>query len=161
VPTYRAKAFAYITHGQRLLVFRQPGAPEAGLQVPAGTIHPGETPAAAVLREALEETGLPDLELVRFLGIAERDMAEFGRDEVAVRHFFHLACHERPPETWQHFEGDPSEGGPGPILFELFWVELPDGVPPLIADHDAMMPRLLESLGARGQWEQPYSATLS
>ena len=38
-------------------------APEAGIQVPAGTVEADETPAAAALREAREETGLGDLRL--------------------------------------------------------------------------------------------------
>ena len=45
------KAFAYVTRGTDLLVFSHVGMPEAGIQVPAVTIDPGETPADAVLRE--------------------------------------------------------------------------------------------------------------
>jgi len=33
-----------------------------------------------------------------------------------------------------------------PIMFEFFWAPLPDGVPPLIADHDGMLPQLLDVL---------------
>jgi 8-oxo-dGTP pyrophosphatase MutT (NUDIX family) len=40
------------------LIFSHPDYPEAGLQVPAGTLEPGEHPEAGVLREAYEETGL-------------------------------------------------------------------------------------------------------
>ena len=47
------KVFAYITYHHRLLVFSHPFAPEAGIQVPAGTIKADEPPEAAVLREAL------------------------------------------------------------------------------------------------------------
>ena len=54
----RHRAYAYITSGSRLLLFTQPGAPDAGIQVPAGTIEPGESPRDAVMREAREETGL-------------------------------------------------------------------------------------------------------
>ena len=36
------KAFAYITRDDELLVFRHVDSPEAGIQVPAGTIEPGE-----------------------------------------------------------------------------------------------------------------------
>lgn len=58
MPAYKDKVLAYITHGNRLLVFRHPHAPEAGIQVPAGTVEEGEDPGTAVLREAAEETGL-------------------------------------------------------------------------------------------------------
>jgi ADP-ribose pyrophosphatase YjhB (NUDIX family) len=52
------KVFAYITQGNRLLVFRHADFPEAGLQVPAGTVRLDERPEDAVLREAFEETGV-------------------------------------------------------------------------------------------------------
>lgn len=43
----------------RLLLIRRGHAPSAGLwSVPGGRVEPGETPAAAVEREVLEETGL-------------------------------------------------------------------------------------------------------
>jgi 8-oxo-dGTP pyrophosphatase MutT (NUDIX family) len=42
--------------------------PEAGFQVPAGTLEDGEEPERGVLREAMEETGLTRLEVVAFLG---------------------------------------------------------------------------------------------
>ena len=52
----RHRAYAYITKGRRLLLFTQPGAPEAGVQVPAGTIEAGEIPDDAVMRlDALPE----------------------------------------------------------------------------------------------------------
>lgn len=41
-----------------LLVFRQPGRPQAGVQVPAGGMGDGETPLEAAMRELLEESGL-------------------------------------------------------------------------------------------------------
>ncbi|HEX6384587.1 MAG TPA: NUDIX domain-containing protein [Anaerolineae bacterium] len=143
----KRKVFAYITHGNRLLVFSHPDHPEAGIQVPAGSIKEGERLGAAVLREAFEETGLDGLELVAFLGEQRRDMADFGLGQIHLRHFYHLRCNGNPPETWRHYERDPSEGGSGPIAFDFFWAPLPDDVPALIADQDAMLPRLLETVG--------------
>lgn len=143
------KAFAYITYNQHLLVFRHPYAPEAGIQVPAGTIEEHERAEDAVLREAFEETGLPHLTLNCFLGEQEWDMSDFGRDEIHHRHFYHLWCHGHPPATWQHEERYPSDDpAHKPILFEFFWVALPSAVPPLIADHGIMLPRLLEILSS-------------
>ena len=145
--TYSRKVLAYVTHGGRLLVFRHPDAPEAGIQVPAGTIEQDEPPEEAVLREAWEETGLTRLRLVRLLGTSVRDMADFGRDEMQHRWFYHLRCEETPPTTWRHWETHPSEGDPAvPILFELFWARLPDEVPDLAADQGRMLPLLLASL---------------
>lgn len=148
--TVKGKAFAYITHGDRLLVFRHPSAPEAGIQVPAGSIREGESPEDAVMREAREETGLSDLALDRFLGLHRRDMSDFDLDETHHRHFYHLLCASEPPPTWQHHETDPSDGSSEPILFEFFWARLPDGVPHMHADHDKHLPRLLELLSREG-----------
>ena len=46
-----SKVLAYIVRGDELLVFRHRDYPEAGLQVPAGTIEQGECSRSAVLRE--------------------------------------------------------------------------------------------------------------
>jgi 8-oxo-dGTP pyrophosphatase MutT (NUDIX family) len=147
MPVLKQKVFAYITHGPRLLVFRHPESPEAGIQVPAGTVHAGEDLEAAVLREATEETGRADLVLVRFLGEQMLDRREdVGRDEIHHRHFYHLRCTGDPPATWRHWETDPSDGSPGPIPFDFFWAPLPDGVPELIAGHGNLLPQLLAAL---------------
>ena len=86
----RQKAFAYITNVKRLLVFEHPDHPDAGIQVPAGTIEIGEKPADAALREAFEETGLDGLKLAAFLGTCERDMSDTGVNEIHRRWFYHL-----------------------------------------------------------------------
>src|SRR5690348_52483 len=94
----KKKAFAYITNGPQLLVFSHPFEPEAGIQVPAGTVEEGEHPADAAMREAFEETGLHNLVLLTFLGEDMRDMADFGRDEIHHWYFFHLR-YDRTPIT--------------------------------------------------------------
>lgn len=144
--TLKRKAFAYITHGNRLLVFRHPNAPDAGIQVPAGTMKDGERPVDAVMREAYEETGLAGLELVRFLGEQVHDTTDFGGDEVHHRYFYHLRYTGDPPMTWRHYESDPDTDEPELPLFEFFWATIPHGVPPLIADHGALLPRLIRQL---------------
>jgi len=141
------KVFAYITHHHHLLVFSHLSAPEAGIQVPAGTIKADEHPEAAVLREAFEETGLTDLTLESFLGDHERDMSDFGQNEIHYRRFYHLRCHGNPPPTWRHEERYHSDDPKLlPIIFEFFWAPLPHAVPPLIADHGMMLPQLLDGL---------------
>jgi len=140
------KAFAYVTHGDRLLIFSHPHAPEAGLQVPAGTLLDGELPEHGSLREAQEETGLTGLRVVRFLGDVNFDRAAHdGTNEIHHRFFFHLVCDDEPPERWQHHDPDPSDGSEPP-LFEFWWVKMPHDIPPLIAGHDAMLPALYETL---------------
>ena len=129
------KVYAYITHGNRLLVFQHVGMPEAGWQVPGGTVEPGETLEAAMLREVWEETGLPKIALVRLLGERMREMRDFGRDEVQRRYFFQLRVPDEPPERWQHL-------AEGRFTFAFSWAALPDDVPQLIADLGALLPAL-------------------
>ena len=141
------KVFAYITYGHRLLVFRHPDVPEAGVQVPAGTVETHERPEDAVLREAFEETGLSDLTLDCYLGEQKRDMSDFGRDEIHHRRFYHLRYDGHSAAIWRHEESDPYDGAElAPIIFEFFWALLPYNVPPLIADHGIMLPQLLKRL---------------
>ena len=140
------KVFAYITHAGQLLLFRHTEYPEAGIQVPAGTVAEGEQPDAAVLREAFEETGLTGLELDMLLGETVCDMSGEGLDEVHHRTYYHLRCTGDPPQVWRHWECNASDGSP-PIEFELFWAPLPDGLPELLPGHAAMLPKLLARLG--------------
>lgn len=82
------KVVGYVVHGDRLLVFTHDDVPldVAGVQVPAGTIEPGETPEDAVVREIWEETGLP-ARVVSSLGVQRYDMWP-SKPEVHERHFF-------------------------------------------------------------------------
>jgi 8-oxo-dGTP pyrophosphatase MutT (NUDIX family) len=150
MPILKRKVFAYITHGDRLLVFTHPHAPEAGVQVPSGTVEDGERPEDAVLREAREETGLTGLMLADFLGEQFFDYAPFGRDEIHHRRFYHLRYDGTPPDTWEHYEDDPSDGSGRAYLFALSWARLHRGLQDLIPDHGIMLPRLLEVSSRQG-----------
>lgn len=55
---------------RELLLFEHP---TAGIQIPAGTVEMDETPQAAVLREAREETGLHALSIRQALGQRAED----------------------------------------------------------------------------------------
>ena len=138
------KVFAYITNGNRLLVFDHPEHPETGTQVPAGTRMEDEPPEAAVLREVEEETGLTDLRFESFLGEVDFPVPEWN--QVLRRRFYHLSCPGTPPERWRHYERHPSDGTTEPILFELYWVDLSNGVPSLSPGHDAMLKELIERI---------------
>jgi len=132
------KTYAYITQGDQLLVFRHVDFPDAGIQVPGGTVNPGEPLRAAVLREAFEETGLAGLEIVSALGDAWCNMTEMGKlGEVHHRHYFHLRCVDPLPASWRHEERFPSDGSP-PILFEFFWTPITGAAGLLIADMGAL-----------------------
>lgn len=119
------KVMAYIVREDRLLVFTHAddATPfESGLQVPAGSVQPGELPEDAVLREAHEETGLGGLRIERFLGVAEYDARPYA-DAIWVRYFFQLSVDAAQlPERWTGWELGDGKGEP--IRFEMFWVPL-------------------------------------
>ena len=126
------KVVAYVTSGDRLLVFRHVHEPEAGIQVPAGTVEPGESPDDAVIREAHEETGLAGLTIRRYLGSRDYDDPTVRVPPVVHRrYYYHLECGDEAPVVWRHFEEHPSEGPRRRVEFELWWVAFPDGVLPL------------------------------
>jgi ADP-ribose pyrophosphatase YjhB (NUDIX family) len=121
------KVLVYITADARLLMFRQPESPEAGVQVPGGSVEAGESLEAAALREAFEETGLTDLRVEAYLGSARYVTRDLPKTE-HERHFFHLSSQRAEPTTWIHVEQTPT-GGKRPIPFELFWEPLESAQP--------------------------------
>lgn len=128
------KVYAYITHGTRLLVFIERGFSEGGIQVPGGSPEEDELPEDAVVREAMEETGLRSLQLVRYLGESLFDLSVYDLNEIHRRKFYHLLCNETPRESRSHEELDPSirmEDTPEHIVFDIFWWNLKDGIPDL------------------------------
>ena len=56
----------------QVLLFQHP---QAGIQIPAGTVEEGEDWQTAVLREAAEETGLTQLAIQRHLGQIDNELA--------------------------------------------------------------------------------------
>ncbi len=145
----KRKAFAYITQGTKLLVFEHVDAPEAGIQVPAGSIEGDEAPEDAALREAREETGLQDLSIVQFPGEQIRDMSDFDKQEIRHRYFYHLSCSEKLPETWQYGERYPSDDnehdGEFKHHFRFYWMDINQSLG-LIADHDFYVDKLRDLL---------------
>lgn len=119
----KEKVLCYIVREGKLLVFRHTdySYEEVGIQVPAGSIRPGETPEAAALREAGEETGLKNFTIVRKLGETEYDISPY-RFERQHRHVFHLDLADPTPERWKSQEDHDGEGDP--THFECFWIPL-------------------------------------
>ena len=136
------KVITYITNQERLLVFRHTQFPEAGIQVPAGTVELGEVIEAAAMREAGEETGLTDLVMEKHLGSDTIQAALSGKTVSMTRHFFHLRLSGKAPRRWINYEHNPSDGSPAPIEFEFFWVQFPDEVPRLSGNQGVFLHRI-------------------
>ncbi|HEX9494389.1 MAG TPA: NUDIX domain-containing protein [Candidatus Limnocylindria bacterium] len=96
------KVLCYVVRDGRLLVFDHRDHPDAGVQVPAGTLHDGEDPAAGAVRETEEETGhrVPD------------------RRE--ARGVFHLTAPPGLPGSWSHL----AEEGNGDFWFAYRWIAI-------------------------------------
>lgn len=140
------KVYAYILRRDpekyALLVFDHVDFPEAGIQVPGGTVEPGESLPEAAIREVQEETGLLGLNLIGNLGATHHDLNQYGLAGVHERHYFLFTLSESTPDSWIGYETDPSDGSPGPIALKFYWEDL-DKIPPLAGDLDEMLPTLI------------------
>lgn len=143
------KVSAFITRGDRLLVFRKPNHPGTGTQLPAGTVEPGESPETAVLREAREETGLDGFTWQGLLGRDLLDQQRYGQHELHDRWYFHLRAPADPPEAWGHGESDPSDGSSAFIPYDFFWVDVFDDPQDMRPYLVAVLPILRRRLGER------------
>jgi 8-oxo-dGTP pyrophosphatase MutT (NUDIX family) len=118
------KVVIYCVDAQnRLLVLRHIDYPweQVGLEVPAGTVEPGEDIHAAAHRELCEETNQTGFIIDRYLGHQLYNIAPL-RPEIHERHFF-LARPTAPmPERWSSSETH--AGLTYQVRFECFWIPL-------------------------------------
>lgn len=101
----KRKVLAYVTKGEspdlELLVFEHKHIPEAGLQVPAGTVEETEMLQDALYREIFEETGIGREDL-SFIGqIHTYTYYLDGKIIAHERNIFHLAYVGEQSE-WEH-----------------------------------------------------------
>lgn len=123
------KACACLVDGRgRLLVFDHPE--DGGMQLPKGTVEPGEAPDDAVRRELLEESGIDYRGALQPLGTMDRD-CEAGVEGNVHRHaqLWHLylmRVEGTLPETFEHVaSGSPEEDG---LVFRFRWLAADDSV---------------------------------
>ncbi len=126
------KVVAYITrvnkHGStELLVFEHRDDPDAGTQVPAGTVEHGEAIESALQREIAEETGLQGCRLVA--NLTTYDWEHPVTHNIHERHVFHV---EAPPNTsdswtWVETSGGEVSEEEG-YVFAFRWIPLEEDI---------------------------------
>ncbi len=112
----------------RLLVFQHPAG--GGMQVPKGTIEPGESPEDAVRRELLEESGICYTGALQSLGLLHRNdeatLAGKKHRHPQLWHIFLMHVSDTLPETFDHVAtGSPEEDG---SVFSYRWLAPTDPI---------------------------------
>lgn len=133
----KQKVYAYLVRGEELLVFDHLDFPEAGTQVPGGSLEPGESIEEGALRELFEEAGVV-ARPVRYLGAHPWWQESQGLWH--ERHILHLEPVGPLLDEWVHVvsHGAQDKG----LRFRFFWI--------LLAEAPG---RLIASLGE--YWSQP------
>lgn len=137
----RLRVAAYVTRRRgpvpELLVFDHVDVPEAGTQIPAGGVRPGEELETAVRREVAEETGLTDTVVAGILATDRRPHPTTRRRRTTT--FFHLRAAPATPDSWIHrVTGTDEDEG---MIFACRFLPLPLTV--VLADgQDAWIGRL-------------------
>jgi 8-oxo-dGTP diphosphatase len=116
----RQRVLAYVTRqreGQtELLVFDHRDFPDAGTQVPAGRLEPGETLEEGLRRELHEEAGLVAFQIVRELPTLGTWVEGSEYDD----HAFEIHLDGETEERWEHVvDGDGDDAG---LVFVYRWV---------------------------------------
>ncbi|MGI5205285.1 NUDIX domain-containing protein [Spirillospora sp. CA-108201] len=145
----RIRVAAYVIRHRavpELLVFDHVGMPQAGTQIPAGGVGPGEGPEQAVLREVFEETGLRAASVVGRLVVDDRPHPGTGQERRTT--YFHLQAPATTADAWNHVvRGD---GGDTGLIFACRFLPLPLARP-LEDDQDVWLGRIDPRWPARGR----------
>jgi len=133
----KRKVLAYITKGEgtkrEILVFEHKDNPNAGLQVPGGTIEVDELLIDALYREIEEETGInrEDLELKG--KVNKSNYFPEHKNVIYERNIFHLTFIGKEYDGWEHrvYGGGEDDG----MTFCHRWVPI-NKLPELAANQD-------------------------
>ncbi|MEK5037058.1 NUDIX hydrolase [Sporosarcina sp. FSL K6-3457] len=133
----KRKVLAYITQGEeaqrKLLVFEHKEHPDAGLQVPGGTIETNELLIDALYREIEEETGIPRDHLELKGKVNKTNYFPPNKDIFYERNIFHLAYMGEKTSEWEHcVAGGGEDDG---MIFCHRWVLIND-LPKLAGNQD-------------------------
>ncbi|WP_416876163.1 NUDIX hydrolase [Kitasatospora sp. SC0581] len=135
----RVRVAVYVTRptasGPELLSFTHRDFPEAGVQVPAGGVEPGEDLESAARRECLEETGIAVIRELYALGVDQSPHPETGVERVTV--FFHAALGQAAPDGWRHVVG--GVGTDDGMVFDCRFAPLDDVGPTLVDGQDGFL----------------------
>lgn len=118
------KVLAYVTRFKNneleVLVFEHVHFPEAGIQVPAGTLQANESPEAGALRETEEEVGLKFANTKKYLG--EFEYHHRDREELHLRNVFEIKADLSIEDSWIHTVKSHDEDDH--LQFKCYWLPL-------------------------------------
>jgi 8-oxo-dGTP pyrophosphatase MutT (NUDIX family) len=144
------KACACLVDAQgRLLVFDHPA--DGGMQLPKGTVEPGEHPEDAVRRELLEESGIAYAGHLQDLGTLDRH-CEAGvegnkRRHPQLWHLYLMRSNAPLPETFEHVAmGSPEEDG---LVFSFRWLAVHDNTDDFALPYRQVIERVRAALQAQ------------
>jgi 8-oxo-dGTP pyrophosphatase MutT (NUDIX family) len=122
----KQKVLAYITrakpNGPELLVFKHRDFPEAGIQVPAGTVNKSENLIDALKREIKEESGIELKSGSLFLG--SFDFIRPDTQERQIRNVYHCPIGNDLPDSWDHSVS--GHGEDEHMIFQYYWIPITD-----------------------------------
>ncbi|WP_172373253.1 NUDIX hydrolase [Sporosarcina jiandibaonis] len=102
----KRKVLAYITRGEEpdweILVFQQKDNPDAGIQVPGGTIESDELIIDALYREIEEETGITRENLELKGKVIKNKYFPEHKNKIYERTIFHLSYIGDNDKKWEH-----------------------------------------------------------
>lgn len=133
----KRKVLAYITKGEgterEILVFEHKDNPNAGLQVPGGTIEEDELLIDALYREIEEETGINRENLELKGKVIKSNYFPEHKNVIYERNIFHLTFIGKEHDGWEHrvYGGGEDDG----MIFCHRWVPI-NKLPELAANQD-------------------------
>ncbi len=120
----------------QVLVFKHP-ITEAGIQIPKGTVEPGEDTLTAVIREIKEETGIENFKIEHLIAV---DYWENDNGEIHNRYFYKISVPEASDEWDYRPTGGEGEEG---LIFHFFWISSIDEVD-IVPGHGDYLDRIFK-----------------